>query len=111
MLTLLIRMRTCIDNRGGKSLEACFKGNLICNIADRDVNPHANPRASVPVALLRLATAHNAKLQADNAIVKPALSGNQLDSFIDTAVPPGMFVNLGDSDVSLHPPHYPERFS
>jgi len=105
MHDILVRIRAKIDAlsdaTGDQTLEARFKGNLICNIADGNTNPHVCDTGSVPVAILELSTTRAAWLKKPNAdAVKPALNARQLDSFIDTKSPPEVFSALREPDVS-----------
>ena len=105
MHDVLVKIRAKIDNlsnaTGDQTLEARFKGNLICNIADGNVNPYARELRSTPVAILELATTRAARLRTPYAkAIRPALNGRHLDSFIDTKSPPDVFSLLEEADVS-----------
>lgn len=105
MHSLLVKIRAEIDNLSSaypnESLEAKFKGNLICHVSDGGTNPHATSISSVPVAVKKLSTTTAARRQTMGQVVAPALNAKQLDSFIDAKAPPGIFSKLETSNVGF----------
>lgn len=99
-------MRAEIDSISSASeketLEALFNGNLICNIADGNVNPYSAARSAVPIAISELSTTSTARRKTKALHVTPALNAQQLDSFIDAKAPPGVFAKLREFDVRFN---------
>ncbi|ETS78139.1 hypothetical protein PFICI_10201 [Pestalotiopsis fici W106-1] len=108
---LLVKIREEIDSlyspSQNETLEASFKGDLICHISDGGVNPHSITDPAVPIPILELSTTSAARRKTRGQSVAPALNARQLDRFIDTKAPPGIFSKLETSDVGFTIPTQP----